>query len=172
MYLPKSKYTGPLYTPEGVYVYEDGTPFKGWFILTYKVEAFEGKNPKEAGKKLILKVEYDLRNQVNQALSNTLHYLEPSERDYQKGTIQRYFTKVKANNSIKEVTRIAYNASNVPYLERLEITWNLTGPVDDTKIGSYIREGAATKNKKVVEAAEGQMQGISQFLVDYGEYVK
>ena len=108
MYLPKSKYTGPLYTPEGIYVYEDGTPFKGWFILTYKAEAFEGTNPKEAGKKLLLKVEYDLKNQVNQALSNTLYYLEPSEKDYQKGTIQRYFIKVKASNSIKEVTRLAF----------------------------------------------------------------
>ena len=172
MYLPKSKYTGPLYTPEGVYVYEDGTPFKGWFILTYKAEAFEGKNPKEAGKKLLLKVEYDLRNRLNQVGSNVLHYLEPSDKDYQKGFIQRYFIKVKVDNSIKEVTRLAYQATNAPFVEKLQITWNLTGPVDDLQIGSYIKEGAAAKNKKVVEAAEQQMQGISQYITNYGEYVK
>lgn len=172
MYLPKSKYTGPLYTPEGVYVYEDGTPFKGWFIVTYRAEAFEGLNPKEAGKKLILKVEYDLRNQISQASENLLHYLEPKERDYAKGFIKRYFVKVKADNSIKEVTRTAYVATVAPFLEKLEIEWNLTGPVADTQIGSYIKEGAATKNKRVVELAEQEMQGISQYLTDYGEYVK
>ena len=172
MYLPKSKYTGPLYTPEGIYVYEDGTPFKGWFIFTYKAEAFEGINPKEAGKKLLLKVEYDLRNQVNQALSNTLYYLEPSEKDYQKGTIQRYFVKIKANNSIKEITRSAFTATNAPFVTKLQITWNLTGPVDDTQIGSYIKEGAATKNRRVVELAEEKLQGISQYITNYGEYVK
>lgn len=172
MYLPKSKYTGPLYTPEGVYVYEDGTPFKGWFIITYRAEAFEGLNPKEAGKKLLLKAEYDLRNQLNQASENLLHYLEPSQNDYTRGFIKRYFIKVKANNSIKEVTRVAYTATNAPFLEKLEITWNLTGPVDDTQIGSYIKEGAATKNRRVVELAEEKLQGISQYLTDYGEYVK
>lgn len=172
MYLPKSKYTGPLYTPEGVYVYEDGTPFKGWFILTYRAEAFEGLNPKEAGKKIVLKVEYDLRNQLDQAASNLLHYLEPTNKDYKKGFIKRYFIKVKANNSIKEVTRTAYKATTAPFLEKLEITWNLTGPVADSQIGSYIKEGAATKNKKEVEAAEQRMQGISQYITDYGEYVK
>jgi hypothetical protein len=172
MYLPKSKYTGPLYTPEGVYVYEDGTPFKGWFILTYKAEAFEGVNPKEAGKKLVLKVEYDLRNNLDSAISNTLHYLEPSEKDYQKGTLKRYFVKNKVDNSIKEVTRVAYVAAKVPYLERLEIDWNLTGPVADTQIGSYIKEGAATKNQRIVEQAEEKIQGISQYITDYGEYVK
>ena len=40
------------------------------------------------------------------------------------------------------------------------------------KIGSYIKEGAASKNKKVVEAAEQEMQGISQYITNYGEYVK
>ena len=172
MYLPKSKYTGPLYTPEGVYVYEDGTPFKGWFILTYKAEAFEGTNPKEAGRNILLKVEYDLRNQLDQVASNTLHYLEPTDKDYQKGFISRYFVKTKSNNLIKEVNRLAYRAATAPFLQRLEILWNLTGPVEDLQIGSYIKEGAATKNRKVIEAAEQQMQGISQYLIDYGEYVK
>lgn len=172
MYLPKSKYTGPLYTPEGVYVYEDGTPFKGWFILTYRGEAYEGLSPQEAETKILLKAVYEAQNKIKVFQNSVLHYLEPADRDYRAGYVYRYFLKMKSSNVIKEVSKAGYSRINVPFIEKVQITWNLTGPVDDTKIGSYIKEGAASKNKKVVEAAEQKMQGISQYITDYGEFVK
>lgn len=173
MYLPKSKYTGPLNTPEGVYVRQDGTPFKGWFFITYDAKAYEGKSPFEAKEQLKLKTVYDAEQKAQSLSELKKYYPAPSQQDYNVGVFNRYFIKRKSNNSIVEVSSLTFKDSlNLPFYEGIEITWNLTGPVEDIKYSSYTMEGAASKNKKVIEQAEQTFKGLSQYLTDLGEFVK
>ena len=173
MYLPKSRYTGPLNTPEGVYVREDGTPFKGWFFIIYDGRAYEGKGPFEAKEQLKLKVVYDAEQKAQSVSELKKHYPAPSQQDYNVGTLRRYFVKRKVDNTIVEVNSSTYvRTGSLPFYEGIEITWNLTGPVEDIKYSSYTMEGAASKNKKVIEQAEQTFKGLSQYLTDLGEFVK
>lgn len=173
MYLPKSKYTGPLYTPEGVYVYEDGTPFRGAFFVTYKGEAFEGREPAKAGRRIKLKAVYLAEQAIDNALGAEGFYPQPDNADYNRGTFQRYFVQDVRNRNIKEVSRVGFKAAKkLPIYRAVEITWTLLGPVADSKINSYLVIGAESKNRQAVEKATAEIKDLESFITDFAEFVK
>jgi len=173
MFLPKSKYNGPLFTPEGVYVYEDGTPFSGAFFVTYKNEAYEGKSPAEAGRRIILKLTYLANQAIEDALETEQFYLQPTSADYERGTVVRYFAEDVRTSQIKEVSKISYKAaSKLPIYKVAEIQWTIQGPVADTTINSYLVIGAENKNRQAVLDAKSKIQNIDQVLTDFAEFVK
>jgi len=173
MYLPKSKYTGPLYTPEGLYVYEDGTPFSGAYFVTYKNEAYEGKFPAEAGSRIKLKVTYLAEQAIDNALAAEGFYPQPTSADYTRGTFQRYYIQDIRNRNIKEVSSIGFKtAKKLPIYRAVEITWTLSGPVADSKINSYLVIGAENKNRQAVQDATAQIRDLGRFITDFAEFVK
>ena len=173
MFLPKSKYTGPLYTPEGVYVYEDGSPFSGAFFITYDNKAYEGTGPAKAGSRIILKAVYLAQQAAMDLGKVSIYFPSPTDQDYERGTIKRYFVKDRRNSMIKEVDQVTFKKLRVvPVFTRLQITWKIIGPVADSKLNSYIVPGTEGINKKTVEDAEVQMRGIISYITDYTEFVK
>ena len=173
MFLPKSKYTGPLYTPEGVYVYEDGTPFSGAFFVTYDNKAYQGPTPQKAGARIKLKAVYLAEQAIENALDAEGFYLQPSDTDYQRGNIQRYFVQDIRNRNIKEVSKVGFKtAKKFPIYKTSEITWTIQGPVADSKINSYLVIGAENKNRQAVLDAKVDIQDIDKFITDFTEFVK
>lgn len=116
----------------------------------------------------------------NQSLNGLVpYYPTPSQSEYQIGYFNRYFAKnVTGPGYIVEISKSdyasikngAYNDTTVLY-EIINLLWQLTGPLKDTRISQYqIQGGVYDTNKRVTEGRSFGFIG----LVDYigGEYTK
>ena len=79
-------------------------------------------------------------------------YPKPTERDYTAGTYVRYFLIDRRDSKIYEVGKTKYaNLKSSNFVNRASVNWNLTGPVEDTKVGDYIYPGTGTKNQQIID---------------------
>lgn len=176
MYLPKSKYKGPFTATGGenrILVEETKEEFKGQYFVTYKGEMFEGKFPKEAGRKLIFAKELEEKEAATkESKSPKIAYIKPTENDYEAKKFKRYFCKDKRSGKIIEVNQADYNnIKNFPSFIGCQIEWWLEGPAQDTSYNGYIYKGAVHRNGLAVDKAEKEVQGIKNFILDLAEFV-
>jgi len=93
--------------------------------------------------------------------------------DREKGVTKRYFIQDKRTNKIIETDLETYQESRSLPSKRFETAdWIIKGPAEDKLINGYPFEGAASKNKKTIQALESQMPGISAFVTDYSLLVE
>jgi len=109
----------------------------------------------------------------------TPFYPQPTEQDYTKGYITRYFTKKENERGyIVEISREEYNDivnGNTDYDIRLfqvtTILWKLTGPLRSVRKSQYnIIPGIIDTNQRLTEAANKNFLGIVEFIG--GDYEK
>lgn len=143
-----------------------------------------GENPNITGN--VIYSDYNIAKSSNTTLSSVSnleelkpYYPTPSNNEYQIGYFTRYFAKnVTGPGYILEISKSdyasvkngAYNNTAVLY-ETANLLWQLTGPLNDTRISQYqIQGGVFDTNKRVTEAKSLSFIG----LVDYigGEYTK
>lgn len=109
----------------------------------------------------------------------TSYFPNPTELDYKKGYITRYFTKKENERGfIIEISQSEYNDItngtadyNVSIYQVTKILWKLTGPIKSQRQSQYnIIPGIVDTNQRLVETANKTFLG----LVDYigGEYSK
>ena len=107
------------------------------------------------------------------------YYPTPSEGDYQRGYFTRYFAKnVSGPGYIFEIAKSAWGMiqdgqipDNVLGYETANILWQLTGPLNNTRVSQYeIRGGVYDTNKRVTEAEESTFRGLVAFIG--GDYTK
>lgn len=167
MYLPKTKWTGPLYTPQGVYVTPDGESFSGWFFITYEAKSFAGLNPSEEQGEIILKVVYDAQQKIQNAIDNfTANYLDID--NLVGNSVTRYFILTKSNSSVKEVTKERFvELKDLPYLDTASIQWFVKGTVSDISQNGYIIEGVETKNARELTKNK---TWLKKYLTNLSEY--
>lgn len=182
-YIPKTSYTEPKYTSGGEYVTKDTREdYVGFYIEASRGKFYSGKSPQQGGAE-ILKVETE--GVVNKgAKAKTLALLatlakgffkpKTSSIDRESGFIPRYFIQDKNNNSIVEVDRETYLEAQNELLNKrfVQVNWTIKGPAENTIIGGYPYEGAASKNRKAITAVEKQIPGISAFITDYSLLVE
>lgn len=103
----------------------------------------------------------------------------PIEEDYTKGYFTRYFAKtVSGPGYVFEISENDFaNLSNqiiAPGILGYEYTsmlWQLTGPLEDTRVSQYqIRGGVLTTNKRVTEQKNLTFNGLIDFIG--GNYTK
>ena len=105
---------------------------------------------------------------------NLVTYLPvPTDFDYKKGYITRYFIK-KINNIgyITEISQEEYtDVQNGDVLYDIEmymynsIFWKLTGPLNSVRLSQYdTREGIIDTNKRLTEKLNLTMLGITDFI--------
>ena len=180
-YISKNKYTKPKSTPGGEFIYkETGKDYNGYYFEDYKKRYFAGSSPDSRGSELI-KVKTSIPGQLLDSTTTTLiqalkGLFRPTVKksDKNKGTITRYFVQAKNTKRITELDNDNYLLvkKTQPNYALATIEWIIKGPAEDKNFNGYPFEGAASKNKKAIEALESQMPGISIFITDYSFLVE
>jgi len=189
-------------TTNGEEFFINGIPYSGKYYETINGEFYSGPDPQTgpnqkltksrlskgdpASKDLFLpskfKEELGLKIKVT---SNRLQgqpasfFPEPSEEDYTRGYITRYFTKKENQKGyIIEISKEEYNNivnGDTDYDIRLyqvsTILWKLTGPINNTRKSQYnVIPGIIETNKRLTEASNKNFLGIVEFIG--GDYTK
>jgi len=163
VYLPKSKYR-IRNTPGNEFVRSDGTSYRGSVVVTYKGEVFAGSSLTSIGEKLFSKELFEQSKEIETPeLFN--EYPKPTERDYITGTFTRHFCIDQRDGKIYEVIKGTQDKfKDFRFITRTSVEWNLTGPVEDTKVGDYIYPGTGTKNQQIIDQLERAVPGFKDFL--------
>jgi hypothetical protein len=184
----------------------EGQPYSGNFYYDYKGDAYTGvdsvhgsnlfltpiDSPKNKALAINTKLISSFQNEAEinrlnfqftlNGLEPTTYYPQPTNSDYQKGYITRYFAK-KINQSgyVTEISPAEYAAFtngevryDVSFYQVVSILWKITGPLNTQRLSQYdIRAGIIDTNKRLTEAAEPNFVGIVAFIGgDYTRYAK
>jgi len=176
MYLPKSKYKGPFTASDGdkkVLVLDTKEVYKGQYFITYKDELYEGRFPKEAGRRLIFeKVLLQQQEDEKKSSMPKAAVIKPTEKDYENKKFKRFFSRDKRSGKILEVDLKEYkNIKKYPSFTGVELDWWIEGPAEDTYYNGYLYEGAITRNTKTLDKAELTCKGIKDYLFLLDEFV-
>ena len=185
----------------------NGQPYSGKYYETYDGRAFTGSTP-EIGlneplervkvyssapglnnSNLSIKSKRDLAVKTG-VLPSTLassripgqpnsYYPQPTEQDYRKGYLIRYFTKKENEKGfVTEISQDEYNSIvngtadyDISIYQTTTILWKLTGPLNSKRESQYnIIPGIVETNKRLTESANRTFLGIVDFIG--GEYSK
>ena len=180
----------------------NGVPYSGKYYKTIDGEFYSGPNPETGPSEKLteikryqqapglnsLNVPYNLQQSVaskTNVVSTRIpgqpnsHQPQPTEEDYTKGYLIRYFVK-KENEAgfIIEISQDEYNNivnGDADYDIRLyqvtTILWKLTGPLNNTRKSQYnVIPGIIETNKRLTETANKNFLGIVDFIG--GDYTK
>lgn len=169
LYLPetkkkKNKKRGKLIDPK------TGLAFLGPFFMDYLGRFFKGKNLNKNSEPLIFIPDEPEKDTKGEFFNR---FPKPSDKDYKKGRLLRYFVKDVPTGKVAELDKESYNVQvkeNLPYRKFFTIDWHVTGEAEDSVVNGYIAEGVKTKNQRALEAAERQFPGIGNVLTDPTEY--
>jgi hypothetical protein len=184
-YLPKSRYRKPKSTSGNEFIVKStGEPYTGTYIETFKKKYYAGSSPEQLGEeleKVRTKGDFDLLGEAFATLSPLLlralkgsvirKTLTPSE--IAQGEVKRYFVQDPVTEKIVEVTKPDYIElkKKLPNRKFAEVPWSIQSPAEDVKVGTYIYEGAATRNRNRIIALEKQMPGITGVVRDFAYLV-
>jgi len=183
VYYPKSKQTKAQAAGPQEFVYKDtGEYHSGQYVKTSDNKYYAGSTTMETGRELE-KVKSHA-NRVDEGLPKTFGILidalgglfrrKPTKSEMQNGVLKRYFVQDKNTGKIVETDKSTFDLTQQQVLNKgfAQAEWNLNGPAEDKMINGYPFEGAASKNKKAIQALEKQMPGISNFVTDYAYLVQ
>ena len=176
MYLPKSKYKGPFTAADGakkVLVLDTKEVYKGKYFVTYKDELFEGRFPKEAGRKLIFQdTLLKKEEEKNTPLKPIPSLVIPVEADYENKKFKRYFSRDRRSGKIVELSLKEFKkVKKYPSYRCIELEWWIEGPVEDTSYNGYIYKGAETRNLETLNLHTKDFFGIKDYLYTLDEFV-
>ena len=167
MYIPKNLYKkrttygGEFTTPEGtdyigpVIEVATGINFAGASLDNVTGEVF----PVEQANLLEIEKPYN-------------DYYNPTEEDYLKGRVTRYFIRNR-NGKFIEMSREQWILKRTARrVTSGQILWTLKGPVNDGEINEIPFKGASTKNREALERLEKDYPGISEFFKSTSEFVR
>lgn len=169
MYLPKSKYN-VKHTKGGELFNEDGSEYIGPYIESFTGEVYKGK--KFTSNTVELKDFRTADSGDDRPLILKNDYIKPTDKDYEKGVLYRYFVQDRRTNAIIEANYKNYiKLRALNYTVTAKVEWILEGPIADVNNGLYIYFGAASQNKESILAAEKTIIGLSQIISNYGQFV-
>jgi hypothetical protein len=180
----------------------DGKPYSGKYYEAYDGRIFSGPTPESGDNKELKRIPKYISapglNSMNisdsqkkyiasQAGSNlnripgkpNSYYPNPTEEDYKKGYLIRYFTKKENQNGfVIEISRDEYNSIvngtadyDISIYQTVEILWKITGPLKNKRTSQYnMTAGIIDTNERLVESGNKTFLGIKDFIG--GDYVK
>jgi len=199
-YYPLTRIKTDLYTRGGEFNLPDGKPYTGKYYTTYNNKSFSGINPALGTNEPLTAITPNTINitieqstysaassqnnpnitQSDLQLTQLNPYFPfPISTDYARGYFTRYFAKtVTGPGYVIEISPIDWSKiknGNVDpnmlgYLTT-EILWQLTGPLNNTRVSQYqIIGGVYDTNKRTTEAAAVNFIGLLSFIG--GNYTK
>lgn len=195
----------PNLTTNGKEFFLNGKPYAGKYYQTIDGEFYSGPNPETGPNEklneinfnegtpglnnvfLPLKIKQELAIKTNVVSNRTQgqpgsFFPQPTQEDYTKGYITRYFTKKENEKGyIIEISREEYNDivnGDTDYDIRLyqvtTILWKLTGPLNNTRKSQYnIIPGIIETNRRLTESSNKNFLGIVEFIgADYIKFAR
>lgn len=183
---------------------ENGKPYEGPYYATLNGRYFSGLNPQVGPNNELIPLKrfdsisvipgrnsafqnrpltYETNESLNQTTRDkgrpTFYYPKPTESDYKRGYIIRYFAKKE--NERNGVIEISYNEYvditngtvdyDISIYQTAKILWKLTGPLKSQRKSQYnIIPGIIDTNKRLTEETNKTFLGIVDFIG--GEYDK
>lgn len=181
IYVPRSSVKKPKTTNGAEFVVLDTQQFySGSYVETSQKQYFAGKTVDETGIELQkIKKGSELSKLTPGGilvgaglltmLLKSVFIKQPSSSDLHSGITPRFFVKDVNTGKINETDEQTANQvkAEIPNTIVRKVDWVIQGPAEDKMFGTYKYEGAATKNKRVIEDLEKEMPGISNFVTDY-----
>lgn len=109
-------------------------------------------------------------------------YPQPTEEDYKKGYLIRYFTKKENEKGfVIEISRDEYNSIingtadyDISIYQTVEILWKIIGPLKNKRTSQYnTTAGIIDTNERLVELANKTFLGIKDFIgSDYTKFAR
>lgn len=203
-YYPSSKVIEDQKTSGGEFLLR-GQKYVGKYYIAYDGKAYSGQSPITGPSELLTRDEtptrdpstninvvsiIDVNKQNKEGIVNThvgtrikgqpmSHQPSPSESDYSKGYLIRYFTKREnAKGFVIEISQEEYNSIvngtadyDIRVYQVTKILWKLTGPLNSQRKSQYnIIPGIIETNKRLTETSNKTFLGILDFIG--GEYDK
>ena len=123
-----------------------------------------------------LKFQYKKLNSVNTVYVTPIPYQAENSISVNQQQLQRYFLQRKNDsNNIIEIDSAQFDLYANQQIDNnlytaIELTWYITGNVDDVNINNSKQFGVISKNKNSVINAERRMPGISSKLSNLLEF--
>lgn len=173
IYYPEGQIQKGLYTEGLEWMLEDGTEYIGDYHKYITGEVYtKSAFVKNVSKQLIpyinlskydntVKFEYDglVSEEIPPFLAAKYEKPQPNQKDYDAGYYLRYFVKRHFDQIITEVSKDTFNAVQDEHYTKLELGWKL-------------RDNASNANLLQVRTAEKDIEGISNYITNYSEFVK
>ena len=183
----------------------DGRPYSGPYYETFDGRFFTGPNPQVGPSEEIFKLpnyqnapglnSVNLPDAIKKRLAGTSklelnrtpgkpnsYYPQPTEEDYRKGYVVRFFTKKENERGfITEISEDEYNGIvngtvdyDISLYQVTKILWKLTGPLRNTRMSQYnVIPGIIDTNQRLTEAANKNFLGIVEWIEgDYAKYAR
>lgn len=183
----------------------NGRQYSGKYYETVDGEFFTGPNPQVGPSEKLEKVlnfatapglnnlNIPDRSKIDLAIRSNLsttripgrpntYYPQPTEDDYKKGYVIRYFTKKENERGfITEISEAEYNNIvngttdyDISLYQTTKILWKLTGPLKSTRTSQYnVIPGIIDTNQRLTESANKNFLGIVDFIDgDYAKYAR
>jgi hypothetical protein len=197
-YYPSTRIRTNLYTRGEEFATPDGNVYAGRYYLTYDNRAFTGINPVLGTNEELATIgsggtatsnaytvasTQNTQNRTRESnieLSELTSYFPvPIASDYSRGYFTRYFAKnASGPQFITEISQMDYsqlqNGNVSPTIlgyQSTSMLWQLTGPLNNTRVSQYqVKGGVYDTNKRVTEAKQIGFRGIVEFIG--GDYTK
>ena len=91
----------------------------------------------------------------------------PAQGEYNAGYFIRYFVKQIKSGLISESSRTDFAKAQKEHYYTTKIRWKLVGPLNDG-----FEPGIIDTNRRQVLLAERDIEGISNYIIDYSEFAK
>jgi len=177
MYLPKSKYTGNLYSNGTLGYATSLSPYFGYYFKTTDNQFFTGNYPGDGPNLPLQEISFkeedeadlDTPSPLNEYIiinsdpyyqsTSTLveipfpYYASPTTQDYQIGEFQRYFAK-KVNENLYFETRFRFTTNSL-YIG-IQVPWLLTGDKDKVY--------QTNENMVMLREQQLQISGLGAYL--------
>jgi hypothetical protein len=183
IYYPEGKIQKGLYTIGKQWMTEDGKEFIGAYHTYTTGEVFsQSSYVRDVSKKLIpykditreeIKTSFDYdklpkKQQLEDYFFPSYSKTTPTQNDYLKGFVNRYFVKSKFNDVIMETSITDYKKVTPQTFYKTTIPWKITGPVNDS--GS--EPGVEDTNRRLVNLAERDVPQIKDYITNFVEFRK
>lgn len=203
-YYPPSKVITNLNTLGGEFVNANGKPYAGKYYITFEGKYFTGAYPEDGKNEQLIRsqaenyietthpkgslsTDYDLAtgfSKTTVALTKTKgaptsYQPQPTESDYKRGYLIRYFTKKENEKGfITEISQEEYNNIvngtadyDISIYQTAKILWKLTGPLRNQRQSQYnVIPGIIDTNQRLTESTNKTFLGMVDFIG--GDYAK
>jgi len=181
MYLPKSKISSPKFSNGNLLVKSNNKSYTGWYYETSAGQFYSGKSPSNSSVELIST--QDVSSSPNEFTLPTFHYPKPTDDDYKRGILPRYFMKKRNANytNIIEISKKDYDNFNTSQGSSIDtslyvlvkLNWKITGPLyDDFRDKNFPKAGIIPTNQRLVKEREKVYPGFSLYFTDYAQFAK